>query len=241
MKQIIYIESLLKVFLPRAQLTTLKFRILSINTSHHNILPNCKTQSPMHGPNRPTIHFDLAAIPSTGTHPSPTFLQHQSTSTNISTHSKFSQTTEPQTLLPNPTYLEEAIFPSLLIDPLISLYATIYIHIYTHVYTIHTMYIYIHMRGGKVKPLTQAKYSKNPPEVNHPRCSCFAASLASAESSSKVSVMMVSCWLLKKQMFLHLGGGHEVVVKLYCKMRHTYVHMYIHIYIYIHMYVLFSI
>lgn len=82
MKQIIYIESLLKVFLPRAQLTTLKFRILSINTSHHNILPNCKTQSPMHGPTaQPYI---LILLPSLNRHPSIPNLS--STSININKH-----------------------------------------------------------------------------------------------------------------------------------------------------------
>ena len=117
MKQIIYIESLLNVFFSKGA-TTLKFRILSINTWNHDILPNCKT--PMHGPTN-NHRFWSCCHPSTGTHPSPTNLQHQSASTNIPTHNNFPPTKEPQTLLPNPTYLEEAIFPLLLIDPLISI------------------------------------------------------------------------------------------------------------------------
>ena len=104
-------------------------------TARHNLPCTAPTAQP----------YILILLPSLNRHPSIPNLS--STSININKHLYTQQVFSnngTSNIAPQPTYLEEAIFPSLLIDPLISLYATIYIHIYTHVYTIHTMYIYIY-------------------------------------------------------------------------------------------------
>ena len=204
------------------------------------------------------IDFDLAAIPQQAPiHPQPTFNinQHQQTSLHTTT---FLQQRNLKHCSPTPPISKKLFSLHFLLThkyPYMQQYIYTYIHTYiTHVYYTYThneyqyIYIYIQM-SGEVKPLTQASIAKI-----HLRWTIQGAAALQLLWLPQSRVQRSLSWWspvdLKKNNVFTFRGGHEDVVKLYSKMRHTYVticvffrcNMYIYIYkhdmyMYIHMHI----